>query len=239
MSIILRTEHLNKVIDGKIIVENVNINVEQGTIYGFVGPNGAGKTTVMKMMTNLWKPTAGKIELFGEELTVSSFDILKRMGSIIEFPYFYDHLSGKDNLKLHSEYMGVPGNVDEALDMLRLSDAGDKPVKNYSLGMKQRLGIARAILCKPELLILDEPTNGLDPIGIKQLRDLLKDLSRCQQMTIFISSHLLTEVESIVDKIGIMNGGRLITEKSISDLGENLETYFLKVTEESERSCLN
>ena len=103
MSIILRTEHLNKVIDGKIIVENVNINVEQGTIYGFVGPNGAGKTTVMKMMTNLWKPTAGKIELFGEELTVSSFDILKRMGSIIEFPYFYDHLSGKDNLKLHSE----------------------------------------------------------------------------------------------------------------------------------------
>lgn len=132
MSNILQAINLTKTIDGKNLVKNVNINVKKGEIYGFVGPNGAGKTTVMKMITNLWKPTEGTIELFGEKLMPCSYEVLKRMGSIIEFPHFYDHMSGKDNLQLHCEYMGyyIHGSVDDALEMLGLSEAGSKPVKN-------------------------------------------------------------------------------------------------------------
>lgn len=169
MPYILQTNHLTKTIDGKELVNDVNLHVKKGEIYGFLGPNGAGKTTVMKMLTNLWKPTDGSIELFGETLTAKSYDILKRMGSIIEFPTFYDHMNGYENLKLRCEYMGYynHGSIENALDLLCLANADSKPVKNYSLGMKERLGIARAILCKPELLILDEPTNGLDPVGMK------------------------------------------------------------------------
>ena len=148
MLYILQTDHLTKTIEGKELVKNVNIHVKKGEIYGFLGPNGAGKTTVMKMVTNLWKPTEGTVELFGEILTPTSYEVLKRMGSIIEFPTFYDHLSGKENLQLHCEYMGYnnPGSVENALEMLGLTEAAGKPVKKYSLGMKQRLGIARAIL---------------------------------------------------------------------------------------------
>mgnify|MGYP000338007758 CR=1 FL=1 len=131
----------------------------------------------MKMITNLWKPTSGTIEVFGEVLTPKSYEVLKRMGSIIEFPTFYDHMTGRENLQLHCEYMGYYNvdSVESALQMLDLTSAADQPVKNYSLGMKERLGIARAIMCKPELLILDEPTNGLDPAGMKQIRDLFKN----------------------------------------------------------------
>ena len=150
MSYILQTSHLSKTIDGKQLVTDVNIHVKKGEVYGFLGPNGAGKTTVMKMLTNLWKPTSGTVALFGKALEKTSYEVLKRMGSIIEFPTFYDHMSGKDNLQLHCEYMGYynKGSVEEALQMLGLSDAADKPAGSYSLGMKQRLGIARAILCK-------------------------------------------------------------------------------------------
>ncbi len=171
------------------------MHVKKGEIYGFLGPNGAGKTTVMKMLTNLWKPTAGSIELFGEKLTPTSYEMLKRMGSIIEFPTFYDHLSGKENLALHQEYMGYynPGSIENTLEMLHLTDAGPKPVRDFSLGMKQRLGIARAILSKPELLILDEPTNGLDPAGMKQIRDLMKMLCTEYGITIIVSSHILSD----------------------------------------------
>lgn len=160
MSYILQTNHLTKIIDGKELVTDVNIHVKKGEIYGFLGPNGAGKTTVMKMITNLWKPTKGTVELFGKTLETTSYEVLKRMGSIIEFPTFYEHMSGKDNLQLHCEYMGYynKGSIDEVLEMLNLREAANKPVKSYSLGMKQRLGIARAILCKPELVVLDEPS---------------------------------------------------------------------------------
>ncbi len=222
---ILKTINLSKNINGKTLVNAVNMNVRKGEIYGFVGPNGAGKTTVMKMITNLWKPTDGKILLFGEELTPSSYELLKKIGSIIEFPHFYDHMSGKDNLQLHCDYMGKNINVDESLHMLGLLDAGDKPVKNYSLGMKQRLGIARAILCEPELLILDEPTNGLDPMGMKQIRDLLKFLCINKGMTIIISSHILSEVESIADTIGIINYGSMMEEISMKEISRIPSTY--------------
>ena len=244
MSYILQTNHLTKIIDGKELVTDVNIHVKKGEIYGFLGPNGAGKTTVMKMITNLWKPTKGTVELFGKTLETTSYEVLKRMGSIIEFPTFYEHMSGKDNLQLHCEYMGYynKGSIDEVLEMLNLREAANKPVKSYSLGMKQRLGIARAILCKPELVVLDEPTNGLDPAGIHEIRNLVKSLPKRYDCTVLISSHMLSEIELLADDIGILNHGRLLFEGSLEDLkftaheagfeNENLEEMFLSMIDE-------
>lgn len=224
---ILQTSRLTKTIDGKDLVKDVNLHVKKGEIYGFLGPNGAGKTTVMKMITNLWKPTGGEVWLFGEKLTPSSYEVLKRMGSIIEFPGFYEHMSGIDNLRLHCEYMGyyAPGAAEEALTLLGLSDAAGKPVKSYSLGMKQRLGIARAILARPELLVLDEPTNGLDPAGMKQLRDLFRMLCSEYGITIMISSHMLSEVESIADTIGVIHHGTMVEEISMKEISERNTAY--------------
>lgn len=207
---------------------------KKGEIYGFLGPNGAGKTTVMKMITNLWKPTEGTVELFGQTLENTSYEVFKRMGSIIEFPTFYEQMSGRENLKLHCEYMGYYGkdSLSEALNMLGLVEAADKPVKRYSLGMKQRLGIARAILCRPELLILDEPTNGLDPAGMKQIRELFRMLSAEYGMTFLISSHLLSEIESIADTIGVISHGKLIQEISMKEISE-MNTAFIELTVEN------
>ncbi|MDE7269446.1 MAG: ATP-binding cassette domain-containing protein [Acetatifactor sp.] len=239
MPYILQTNHLTKTIDGKELIKDVNIHVKKGEIYGFLGPNGAGKTTVMKMITNLWKPTEGTVELFGETLTPTSYEVLKRMGSIIEFPTFYDHLSGKENLRLHCEYMGYynPGSVENALEMLELTEAAEKSVKQYSLGMKQRLGIARAILCKPELLVLDEPTNGLDPAGMKKLRDLFKMLCTEYGITILISSHILSEVESIADTIGIINHGNMMKEISMKEISEMTTAYIELSTPDTRRAA--
>lgn len=220
MSYVVQTNSLAKIIDGKEIVKNVNLHVKKGEIYGFLGPNGAGKTTVIKMLTNLWKPTSGSIEIFGEILTPQFCEILKRIGSIIEFPTFYNHMTGYENLQLHCEYMGYykHGSIENALDLLELSAASQKAVKNYSLGMKERLGIARAILCKPELLILDEPTNGLDPAGMKKIRDLLKNLCEEYGTTIMISSHILSEVESIADTVGIIHHGMMVKEIGMKEI---------------------
>lgn len=223
----IQTNHLTKSMGGKEIVKDVNLHVKKGEIYGFLGPNGAGKTTVMKMIVNLWKPTTGSIEIFGENLTPKSYGMLKRMGSIIEFPCFYERLTGRENLALHCEYMGYhnPGSVAGALEMLDLPADADRPVKDYSLGMKERLGIARAILCRPELLILDEPTNGLDPAGMKQVRSLLRNLCLEYGTTIMISSHILSEIESIADTVGILRRGRLEEEISMETLEERNAAY--------------
>lgn len=241
MTYVLRTESLSKSIGNKQIVTDVNIHIERGKIYGFLGPNGAGKTTIMKMITNLWKPTSGIIEIFGEILTPTSYGIQKRMGNIIEFPVFYEHLTGAENLQLHCEYMGYysPDSVSNALKMLDLTDATNITVDKYSLGMKQRLGIARAILTKPELIILDEPTNGLDPSGMKSIRDLLKILCQEYGITIMISSHILSEVESIADTIGVLNHGRLIKEISMQDISDmNLSYIELTVDNTSKASYI-
>ena len=239
MSYILQTSHLSKTIDGKQLVTDVNIHVKKGEVYGFLGPNGAGKTTVMKMLTNLWKPTSGTAWLFGKALEKNSYEVLKRMGSIIEFPTFYDHMSGKDNLQLHCEYMGYynKGSVDEALEMLGLSDAADKPAGSYSLGMKQRLGIARAILCKPELVILDEPTNGLDPAGMKQIRDLFRMLCTEYGMTLMISSHLLPEIESIADTVGVIHHGKMMKEISMKEIAETNTAYIELAVEDTKKAA--
>ena len=236
MSYILQTNHLTKTIKGKELVSDVNIHVQKGEIYGFLGPNGAGKTTVMKLITNLWKPTDGTVELFGETLTPSSYEVLKRIGSIIEFPIFYEHLSGIENLKLHCEYMGYyhHGSIEEALDMLSLTAAAHKPVKSYSLGMKQRLGIARAILCRPELLILDEPANGLDPAGMKQIRELFCTLCSKYGITIMISSHILSEIETIAHTVGVISHGKIINEISMKERSD-MNTAYIELSVEDTR----
>lgn len=236
---VIQINQLTKTIDGKDLVKNVNMRVKKGEIYGFLGPNGAGKTTVMKMITNLWKPTQGEVWLFGERLTPVSYEVLKRIGSMIEFPSFYDHMSGKDNLQLHCEYMGyyAPGSVENALEMLGISEAAGKPVKSYSLGMKQRLGIARAVLCKPEVLILDEPTNGLDPAGMKQIRDLFRMLCTEYGITIMISSHLLSEVENIADTIGVIHRGTMMKEISMREITEMNTAYIEIAVEDAKKAA--
>lgn len=241
MSYVLKTNSLSKTVGNKKIVTDVNIHIERGKIYGFLGPNGAGKTTIMKMITNLWKPTSGTIEIFGETLTPTSYGVLKRMGNIIEFPVFYEHLTGAENLQLHCEYMGYycPGCIQNALKTLDLTGAADTCVSNYSLGMKQRLGIARAIITKPELIILDEPTNGLDPSGMKAIRGLLQMLCQEYGITIMISSHILSEIESIADTIGVLNHGKLIKEISMKDISDmNLSYIELAVDNTSKASYI-
>lgn len=239
MSYILQTIHLGKAIDGKELVTDVNIHVKKGEIYGFLGPNGAGKTTVMKMVTNLWKPTAGNVVLFGRTLEPGAYEVHKRMGSIIEFPMFYNHLSGRENLELHCEYMGYysKGCVEEALELLNLGEAADLPAKSYSLGMRQRLGIARAILARPELVILDEPANGLDPAGMKQIRELFRRLSTEYGMTFMISSHLLPEIESIADTVGVIHRGRLMKEISMKEIAETNSPYVELAVNDTKRAA--
>jgi ABC-2 type transport system ATP-binding protein len=247
MQTILTTNHLTKQIGTETIVSDLNMHIAKGEIYGFLGPNGAGKTTVMKMITNQWKPTSGDIVLFGEKLLPDSYSFLKRMGSIIEFPVFYNDLTAEENLKLHCEYMGYysPDSVEKSLSLLSLSDNRGKKVKEFSLGMKQRLGIARAVLTKPEFLVLDEPTNGLDPAGMKQFRDLFRMLCKEYEMTILISSHLLSEIESLAHTIGIIHKGRLVKEISMKELTDKgLEYLEIKTSEITKASyvfteCLN
>ncbi len=241
MPYILQTTGLSKKIGSKTLVADVSLHIPKGEIYGFLGPNGAGKTTVMKMIMNLWKPTSGTIELFGEILTPKSYKFLQRIGSIVEFPTFYDHMTGRENLQLHCEYMGYynVNSVENALEMLDLTHAADQTVKSYSLGMKERLGIARAIMCKPELLILDEPTNGLDPAGMKQIRDLLKTLCTDYGITIMISSHILSEVESIADTVGIIHHGKMMKEIRMQDIEEmNFNYMELSVTNDRQAAYI-
>ncbi|GGF73599.1 bacitracin ABC transporter ATP-binding protein [Paenibacillus albidus] len=238
MTTILQTRNLTKIYQGKEAVNNVNMNIRQGEIYGFLGPNGAGKTTVMRMITNLVKPTSGEIEFFGEIMTPRSYEMLKRMGCIIEYPVFYDRLTAKENLTLHGEYMGYYDRqaIDDALKLVKLTGIDNKPVKQFSLGMKQRLGIARAVMTKPELLILDEPINGLDPVGIKELREIFRMLSHEYGMTLLISSHILGEIEQIADTIGVIRDGLLVEEVAMDSIrGQNTE-YIELVTSESNRA---
>jgi len=227
MNYVIKTNYLTKAYQGKEVVSQVNMKVKKGEIYGFLGPNGAGKTTIMKMLTNLIKPTSGEIEMFGEKLTHTSYELLKRIGSIIEYPAFYDRLTARENLELHCEYMGYYDHksIDSALDLVKLTDIENKSVKDFSLGMKQRLGIARAIIIKPELLILDEPINGLDPVGIKEVRHLFHMLSREYGMTLLISSHILGEIEQIADTIGVIREGNLIKEVSMEAIREKNTEY--------------
>jgi bacitracin transport system ATP-binding protein len=214
MSEIIKTTNLTKVYGEQTSVDHLNITVNQGKIYGFLGRNGAGKTTTIRMLLGLIKPTYGQIEIFGQNLFKNQKEVLRRIGSIVEVPGFYVNLTARENLQINSMIMGVhkKSAIEEALEIVGLQNETKKLVGEFSLGMKQRLGIARALLHYPELLILDEPINGLDPIGIKEMRKLIKYLSVERNITILISSHILSEIEQIADHIGIIHQGKLLEE---------------------------
>ncbi|AEB77550.1 ABC transporter ATP-binding protein [Clostridium botulinum] len=215
--IILKTKNLTKVFNNQISVDNLSITVERGDIYGFLGENGAGKTTTLKMILGLIPPTSGEITLFNKNIKKNDYSYFKKIGSIIEYPSFYESLTAYENLKLHEEYLGISNRklIDESLDKLGILNDKNKKVCEFSLGMKQRLGIARAILHKPEILILDEPINGLDPMGIKEIREFIKNIASVDNTTVIISSHILSEIQLLATKIGIIHKGKLLEEISI------------------------
>ncbi|MBE6055757.1 ABC transporter ATP-binding protein [Clostridium sp.] len=214
MENILQTYNLTRKYGTTAAVDNINMNIKKGEIYGFLGRNGAGKTTTLRMIMGLISPTKGEYELFGKKM--GDREVFGRIGAIIETPGFYPNLTARENLDIHRRLMGIPNKeyVDEALQIVGLTnyDIKKKKVKKYSLGMKQRLGVARALLHKPELLILDEPTNGLDPVGIKEMRETLLDLNKKKEITILVSSHILGEIQQLATKIGIIHNGKLLEE---------------------------
>ena len=226
MEYVLRTSNLTKMFSKHCAVDNVSLHIKRGEIYGFIGRNGAGKTTFMKMISGLSAPTAGEIELFGEKIENKN-KYRSRIGNLIEAPGIYPNMSGRSNLHCKSLALGIhrAGYEDKLLAMVGLNDVGNKKVKNYSLGMKQRLGIAFALVGEPDFLILDEPINGLDPQGIAEIRDILLKLKAEKNMTILISSHILEELSKIADTFGIINEGRLIQEISAEDLMNKCSDY--------------
>ncbi|MFA6850997.1 MAG: ABC transporter ATP-binding protein [Selenomonadaceae bacterium] len=227
MEYIIEMENLTKQYGTSTVVDNLNIHVPKGKIYGLLGRNGAGKTTAMKMMLQLVRPTAGTIRLFGTNYRENEGNIYQKIGSLIETPGFYDNLTAYENLQLLGCLRGrrKKEDINKALEVVGLQNERTKPFADYSLGMKQRLGIVAAIIHEPELLILDEPINGLDPIGISEIRSFLSELSHNKGTTIFISSHVLSAIEQIVDVIGVMHEGRLIEEVNMSELHKRNRRY--------------
>jgi bacitracin transport system ATP-binding protein len=226
---IIETRELTKVYGEQTAVKNVNLHVEQGKIYGLLGRNGAGKTTIMKMMLGLTPVSSGCVNMMGKRLKGNERDIYPRIGAIIETPGFYPNLTGTENLKIFAKLRGMTrkDGVKHALEVVGLPYNDKKLFSNYSLGMKQRLGIANAIMHEPELLILDEPTNGLDPIGIAEVRKFLTNLCKEKGITILISSHILSEMEQLADTIGIIHQGILLEEISYSELKQKNRKYIL------------
>src|SRR5437879_4097779 len=217
--IVLRTNNLTKQYGKRIAVKNLNLEVRRGEIMGFLGPNGAGKTTTIRMALGLIAPTAGSAEILGQEVATHGSRILPRVGALVETPALYLYMSGRNNLRAVASVLGgVPASrIDAVLDLVGLRARQRDRVRTYSLGMKQRLGVAIALLQDPDLLILDEPANGLDPAGIVEMRDLMHRLS-AEGKTVFISSHLLTEVQQICTRVAIINLGKLVTESTVENL---------------------
>ena len=229
---IVEIKEVFKTIDKEEILSGINLQISEGEIYGFLGPNGAGKTTLMKCMLSLSTVTSGSIEIFGKNLQDHREEILSQVGSVIETPIFYENLTAKEILEIHAQYMRkniTESDIIRALRMVGLKNT-TKKVKEFSLGMRQRLGLARAFLTKPKLLILDEPINGLDPIGIQEIRNLLLSLSKEHGITILISSHILSEISQIADKIGVIKNGEMLEQVSMKELKReniDLEEYFM------------
>jgi ABC-type multidrug transport system ATPase subunit len=219
MSAVITTRRLTKTFKNHTAVDSLDLRVPQGVVYGFLGPNGSGKSTTMKMLLGLTRPTSGGIEVFGEPLTPRSRTrLLPSIGSMIEAPPGYGHLSGAENMRIVADMLDLPSHqVEHALATVRLTEHRHKLVRNYSLGMKQRLGIAMALARDPSLLILDEPTNGLDPAGIEEIRTLLVRLAG-QGITVMVSSHLLDEIDRMADVLGILSDGRMIFQGTRDEL---------------------
>ncbi|WP_405081193.1 ABC transporter ATP-binding protein [Paenibacillus chitinolyticus] len=216
---IIQTFGLSKQYKRRSAVDNVNLQIRKGDIYGFLGPNGAGKTTTIRMLLGLIRPTKGTVQLFGKDLRKEKLAILRKVGSLVEYPSYYGHLTAYENLEAIRRILDVPKQrIDEVLAIVRLTKEAKRPVKGYSLGMKQRLGIAAALLGSPELLVLDEPTNGLDPSGILEIRELIKSMPQQYGVTVLVSSHLLSEVDQMASRVGIIRGGSMIFEDTIESL---------------------
>ena len=247
MDYMITTKHLTKKYKNFVSVNNVSLHIRKGSIYGFLGPNGAGKSTTMKMLLGLTAPTKGSFSIDGKHFPEDRMDILKEIGSFIEAPSFYANLTGRENLDVIRRILGLPKeSVEDALQLVGLAEFGDRLAKKYSLGMKQRLGLAGALLGRPPILILDEPTHGLDPSGIHEIRELVKSLPGLYDCTILISSHMLSEIELMADDIGILNHGRLLFEGSLDELRQtavktgfaanNLEDVFLSMVDQDNKA---
>lgn len=220
MQNLIETQNLTKQYGKTRCVDNLNMKVPQGSVYGFLGPNGAGKSTTLKIILGLARPTSGSITLFGTPVKEKNrIRMLKDTGSLIESPSYYGHLTGEENLSILQTLKGCPKeDIDEVLRIVRLEDARKKLVNHYSLGMKQRLGLAAALLGFPKLLILDEPTNGLDPAGIQEMRELIRTLPSAYGMTVVVSSHLLSEIDQMADYVGIIRRGELVYQNTLEEL---------------------
>ena len=239
---IIETNHLTKSYADFTAVSGINIHIPKGTVYGFLGPNGAG----MKMFLGLTRPTSGSFVIDGMKYPENRMQILKEIGSFIEAPAFYGNLSGEENLDIVRKILGLPkAAVDEALELVGLTQYKNRLARKYSLGMKQRLGLASALIGRPPILILDEPTNGLDPVGIHEIRTLIRSLPQKFDCTVLVSSHLLSEIELMADNIGILNHGHLLFEGTLDELKskaitqgyptDNLEDTFLAFVDADNR----
>lgn len=245
---ILKCTKLKKQIKSKILVDDISFSINKGDVVGFIGPNGAGKSTIIKLILGLMKLSSGNVEINGYDIEKNFVKAIEKVGAIVENPDLYMYLSGYDNLKITANYYkNISQNrIEDVIKIIGLEKQIKDKVSTYSLGMKQRLAIGEAIINQPELLILDEPTNGLDPAGIHEIRNLVKSLPKRYDCTILISSHMLSEIELLADDIGILNHGRLLFEGSLEDLkftahesgfeNDNLEEMFLSMIDEDNKN---
>lgn len=233
MGTVITTDSLTKTYGKKDVVKDLDLRVPGGSIYGFLGPNGAGKSTTMKMVLGLIKPSKGEITVLGKEVNEKNrLSVLRNTGSLIESPSYYGHLSGVENLEIICTLKNVPlSEIQRVLKIVRMEKQKDKKVSQYSLGMKQRLGLAAALLGNPKILLLDEPTNGLDPAGIQEMRELVCSLPKQYGMTVLVSSHLLSEIDQMATHVGIINQGELIFQDSLSALHKHSRSRLILKTD--------
>jgi len=237
---VLHTRNLTKVYAGKPVVDNVSMTIHKGDIYGLIGKNGAGKTTLIRMITSLIGQSNGDIKLFGENSAIGLTKARKRVGCVVETPALYPGLSAEQNLEYYRILYGIPekDRINSALEMVGLTDTGKKKFKNFSLGMKQRLGLALAILGNPDFILLDEPINGLDPIGIIEMRETIKNLNEQYGITVLMSSHILTELSQIATRYGIINNGRLVKEISNDQLATQCQRCLSVIVDDMEKAAV-
>lgn len=235
---VIEVSNVSKGFKEQEVLTGCSLAVKQGEIYGLLGANGAGKTTLMKIICGFQQPDQGTARVCKKDSWEEREDIQGMIGSLIEAPVFYEHLSAKENLQIHLGYMGCDGDIEKTLELVGLGGVRNKPVGRFSMGMKQRLGIARAMLHSPNLFLLDEPVNGLDPMGIQEIRQTLEQLAR-QGKTILISSHILSEMEQLAHRVGILAGGKIAEEFSVDDKkklhGEKFEDYVIGIMRRGER----
>jgi lantibiotic transport system ATP-binding protein len=236
MASVISTQSLTRRFGELVAVDQLSLEVPEGQVYGFLGPNGSGKTTTIRMLLGLILPNCGEIQIFGKTLGNSRREILSKIGALVESPSLYNHLSGRDNLEITRRLVGAPKtSIDRVFELAGIAPASEQLVKTYSLGMKQRLGLALALLNNPRLLILDEPTNGLDPAGIREMRQLICALPKETGITIFLSSHMLHEVEQMANTVGIINKGKILYQGTIAELNQEKELRLhLKVDKPAE-----